>query len=253
MEETQHHTNTVQLHQGHRKRMKNSLISGNHRFEDHQLLEMLLFYSIPRRDTNELAHKLIRECGSLKEVLYAPPEKITAIDGIGIETATQLVLLREIYRRVRKNKYGTREEFDTLTKVGELALSYFDGDKNERVSAMLFDNKMHLLDIVELSRGGANSAPFDKRELARVALLHNATRVILAHNHPSGDTLPSTHDRMANQGAESALEAVGITLIEHLIVSDVGYTPMMQMRMSFYLKMGKNDPKAQFFNYFYAN
>lgn len=254
MEDKQKRSTNEQLHAGHRKRMKDSLIDGGkNNFEDHQLLEMLLFYSIPRVDTNELAHRLIKECGSLKEVLYASPEKLMSVKGIGKETATHIVLIREIYKRVRKNKFEPRKEYDSLTKVGELALSYFDGDKDERISAMLFDGNMHLLNIVELSNGSVNSAPFDKRELARVALMHNATRVILAHNHPSGDTTPSTADRMTNQAAESALEAVGVTLIEHLIVSNIGYTPMMQMRMGFYLKINNNDPRAKFYNYFYAN
>ena len=243
-----------QLHAGHRKRMKDALLSREkNSFEDHQLLEMLLFYSIPRRDTNEIAHRLINECGSLNDVLYAPPEKLTCVDGVGRETVALIAIIREIHKKVRKNKFNVRQKFDTLTKVGELALAYFDSDKNERVSALLLDGGMRLIDIVELSRGSVNSAPFDKRELARVALLHNATRVVLMHNHPSGNTSPSYADRLENQSAESALEAVGITLVEHLIVGEVGYYPMMQMRLGFFLKSGKNDPKAEFYKHFYSN
>lgn len=241
------------LHAGHRKRMKNLLLLESGKLAEHQLLEILLYFSVPRIDTNELAHRLISECGSLKDVVYASPEKLMSVKGIGENTATQIILLREIYKSINRNKFKKRDIFDTLTKVGEFAISYFDGDRKERVSAMLFDSKMHLIDVVELSRGSANSAPFDTRELARVALLHDSTRVVLAHNHPSGELSPSIADRLATQSAESALQAVGVTLIEHLVVGEVGYTPMMQMRLGFFLKSDKNDPKTQFYKHFYSN
>ena len=241
------------LHAGHRKRMKDSLLSRNTDFADHQLLEMLLFYSIPRRDTNETAHRLINECGSLKDVLFAPPERLLSVDGVGRDTVAQIAVLREIYKSIRKNKHYVREQFDALTKVGEFVLSYFDGDKKERVAAMLLNSNMVLINTVELSCGSVNSAPFDSRELARTALVHNATRVILVHNHPAGELSPSTADRLATQNAESALDAVGVTLVEHIIVGEFGYTPMMQLRLGFYLKGDKNDPKAKFYKHFYAN
>lgn len=243
----------ARLHAGHRKRMKELLLIESGKLAEHQLLEILLYFSVPRIDTNELAHRLISECGSLKDVIYASPEKLMNVKGIGENTATQIVLLREIYKCINRNKFRKRDTFDSLTKVGELAVSYFDGDRKERVSAMLFDGKMHLIDIVDLARGSVNSAPFDTRELARLALLHDSTRVVLAHNHPSGELSPSMADRIATQSAESALGAVGVTLVEHLIVGEVGYTPMMQMRLGFFLKSDKTDPKTQFYKHFYSN
>ncbi len=224
---------TKHEHAGHRQRMKNKHAEfGVKIFNDHELMEMLLFYSIPQRNTNDIAHELIRKFETPRKAIEADGQRLTQIKGVKDNTSLLFSLISEIYRRDRVSFPAERGKYDTLSSVGEFFTQYFAGLGEERFCVMLLDSSMRLIKFSEISSGSANSAAIDPRAVARLALAENATNVIISHNHPSGAAIPSSADRETTSRVEAALSAIGITLIEHIVVGEVGYTPTMQMRMS---------------------
>ncbi len=254
MPKTKRASRKESVHSGHRNRMKEQyLVTGGKELNDHELLEMLLFYSMPRIDTNELAHRLINEFGSLRDVIYAPTEKLMKVKGIGKNTAILLSLICDSYRRINLLKLAPNTKFDTLTSIGELLLSYFRADLNERLCAAMFDGNMKLIGIYELSCGYNGGSKFDINELIRLSVIRDAAKVVLAHNHPSGNRDPSTCDRLVTSNAQKALNALNIELVEHIIVSEIGYSPMMQGRLLTFSQMDDSSPYVQFYKYFYSH
>ena len=220
-------------HAGHRKRMKNKLLLfGAKIFNDHELMEMLLFYSNPRQNTNETAHTLVERFKSPRKAIEADPDQLKQIKGVKNNTAILFSLISEIYRRDRVKLPAESEKYDKLSTVGEFLSEYFAGRTDERFCIMMLDSSMRLIRLSEIEGGSACSAAVDPRAVARMALLENATNVIISHNHPSGSSTPSSADRELTSRVEAALSAVGITLIEHIVVGEVGYTPSMQIRLS---------------------
>ncbi|MBR3879907.1 MAG: RadC family protein [Clostridia bacterium] len=210
---------------------KRFLENGGKNFSDHELLEMLLYHVIPRVDTNELAHALLNEFGTLRNVIYADPARIEQVVGAGRATSTFFSLLSAVKRRTDTQKYSTsRFIADTAIKVGNFLVDYYRDAKEEEFCVMLLDSSLGLIEFASLTRGSNNSAAIDVKALAKHALIYNATHVILAHNHPTGSALPSESDRELTQEVDSALSAVGIHLIEHVIVNGTGFKPTMYMR-----------------------
>ncbi len=222
------------IHAGHRDRMKDKYLkSGIDNFSDHELLEMLLYYALPQKNTNELAHNLIAEFGSLKGVLEADTDSLMRVDGIKKHTAILLSLVNGINRRTRISENNDCMIFDSLSKVGEYLLNYYSGLCREQVCVMLFNNSMKLIDFVKISEGSVNSAAIDYRSIATISLTKNASCVILSHNHPNGLAIPSSEDREVTKTVESALSVLGITLLEHIIVGSENYMPSMKAAFGF--------------------
>jgi len=244
-------TTNNHLHHGHRDRMKKRFIeTGGRDFSDHELLEMLLFYVIPRSDTNELAHSLLNEFGTLRDVLNADSARVERVMGAGKSTAVFLSLLFTIRKRIDIQKYeNTRFVADSAIKVGNYFIDYFKDMQHEEFCVMLLDNSLKLIEFKSLSKGSVNSASVDVRALTRYALVSNASHVILAHNHPSGLTIPSVQDRQITTEVEAALSTVGISLMEHMIVNNTSFRPTMYMRV-----LGTGSPEyAKMYKRFYEN
>lgn len=220
------------VHKGHRQRFRDRLhIGRGEDFSDHELLEMLLFYALPRVNTNELAHDLIDKFGSLRNVIYAEPDDIVRIDGAGEAVSTCLLLTSAIYKRINLERYDmSRFTADTLSKVGNFVVDYYKDKQHEELCAMLLNDSFKLIEFVSISSGSVNNSSIDIKSFARHALMKNATRVILAHNHPSGNTTPSIYDRQISIQLEAALRTLDIELVEHLIVNEVSYAPTLHMK-----------------------
>lgn len=207
------------VHSGHRQRMRERFLSGGlEGFGDHEVLELILFYAIPRRDVNELAHRLVESFGSFKGVLDADFEDLCKIDGIGENAATLIKIFAESFR-----KYVLSDEdvyvYDKIAKVGEYAVKLFIGVSVEKLYALLFDNKMKLLDTVMVAEGVVNTVRVSTRTICEKALKKNASCVILAHNHPNGIPQPSDEDVRYSSFLRDFLANFDITLIDHIIVS----------------------------------
>lgn len=230
------------LHKGHRERLRQRFIDSNGReLADHELLELLLFYTHSQIDTNELAHRLIDKCGSLRDVINSSPEKIRSVSGAGKQTALFFEVLTAVNRRVRMQKYFSKKlTFNTLSSVGEFLLEHYNGANREELYAMFLDSSMRLIDFRFIASGSSDGLCFDIKSFARTALDCNAEFVILSHNHPAGQAVPSLSDREKTALVEAALSAIGIGLLEHIVVSDVAYTPTMQNRV----RGGRGDPNS---------
>lgn len=217
------------LHSGHRDRLRNRYQSqGLDGFDDHNVLELLLCYAIPRKDVNELAHRLIRHFGSLSAVFDAELSELVAVEGIGERSATLIRLVIDLNRRYLIDK-GRQQKQISLAETraaGEFFLPYFYGLTEERVYVAFLDDKFRLLSCRSLFEGGLNYAPVSVRKLVECAITLRATNLIIAHNHPAGQALPSVEDRDTTFALAGALRAVELQLLDHIIVAGEEYISM---------------------------
>lgn len=211
----------MSVHEGHRQRMRRQLkTSGMDSLSDVQVLEVLLYYAIPRADTNPIAHRLLERFGSLSGVLEAAPDELLKIDGMG-DTAAQLIcLIPQLERRHFIDRSGKANILNSTSKCGQYLVPFFHGEQEEVVYLLCLDAKCKVIDCVLVHRGGVNVAGIAVRKIVKAALNCNATSVVLAHNHTSGIALPSPEDRETTLTLKAALDAVGIMLADHIIVAD---------------------------------
>ena len=215
------------IHDGHREKMRRRFLQGGlESFADHEALELLLYYAIPRRDTNPIAHALMERYGSLAAVLDAPVEDLQKVEGIGESAAVLLKLVPQLYRKARLAEVERETVLNSSERAGAYLLERFAGEKHEVVYALFLDRKGKLLACRRLGEGGIASAGLDIRRLLEQALLTSASAVILSHNHPSGVALPSADDYMATDRAKSALGSIGVQLADHIIVADQDFVSM---------------------------
>lgn len=216
----------MSIHDGHREKMRRRFLeTGLVGFADHEALELLLFYAIPRRDTNALAHQLLERYGSLETVLAAPVEDLQKVKGIGESAALLLRLVPMLTERCR-TKENAPVILNSTEKAGDYLLRRFDGKKYELVYELCLDRKGKLLAAKLLTEGDVNGAELNIRKLVSNSLLTNASAVILSHNHPSGVALPSGDDFATTERVRVALESVGVQLVDHIIVADGDYVSM---------------------------
>ena len=214
------------IHDGHREKMRRRFLeTGLAGFADHEALEFLLFYAIPRRDTNALAHQLLERFGALEMVLSAPVEDLQKVEGMGESAALLLRLVPMLTERSRR-KEDAPVILNSTEKAGNYMLCRFDGKKNELVYELCLDRKGKLLASKLLTKGDVNGAELNIRKLVGNALLTNASAVILSHNHPSGVALPSGEDFATTDRVRTALESVGVQLVDHIIVADGDFVSM---------------------------
>lgn len=211
----------MNIHTGHRERMKKRFLEhGLENFDDHNILELLLFYALPRADVNPLAHALIAKFGSLSAVFDAPVDELTKVPGIGMNTAVFIKLIPQISRRYLISRSRFDDILDSTKKAGEFLLPHFFAERDEVVYMVCLDAKCKVLNCNRLFRGCVNSANVSVRKIVENALLYNSTSVIIAHNHTSGIALPSNEDKVTTRRIEEALRAVDIVLTDHIIVAD---------------------------------
>lgn len=208
------------------------LKSGPEGFADHELLEMLLYYAMPRRDTNETAHELIEECGSLAAVLEAPIERLSRVPFVKEHASVYLKLIGEISRRYTAQKLQPQKNplqtvYDSVEKVAGLLYPRFLGSTKEMMYVMLMDVGMHVQDVFCVGEGSINSVSITVRAITERAYQRNAASVILAHNHPNGVAIPSREDLRMTDDVKRALAVMGIELIEHFIFADGSYYPIL--------------------------
>lgn len=222
------------IHIGHRQRLKNRFLEeGLEHFDEHQVLELLLFYCIPQRDTNGIAHELLTHFGSLTQVMEAPVEELQKIKGVGESAATFLSLLNAFCRYYQINRTSTGVILSTVDQCGTYLLPFFYGRRNETVFLLCLDAKCKLLCCKEVGEGSVNSAAVPIRRIVEMALGANATSVVLAHNHPSGMALPSGEDQLTTRRLAMSLSAVDIELVDHIVVADEDYVSMRQSGLYF--------------------
>lgn len=214
----------MKLHEGHRKRVKDRyLAEGLDAFEDHQVLELLLFYCIPRKDTNELAHRMIREFGSLAGLFEADPKDISRRCGVSENTAILVSLIPPLARRYFTAKWGDKPALNSSSKAGEYCVSLFAGRTYEAFYAICLDAQNRVNYAALVQEGTLTEAPVYPRLIVEAALRHQASSVILAHNHPGGSMQPSRADAEVTRRVTSALEPISVNVVDHIIVAGERY------------------------------
>ena len=210
--------------EGHRNRLRQRFLkSGFDGFHDYEVIELLLTYGIPRKDTKPIAKDLLRRYGTIPRVLDAPLEKLKEVDGIGDNAALFLRLLRETITEYFKGMVLERKAFKTLGELVEYLNAVIGGRQSETVHVLYLNSKNDLLHSEDLGEGTVSEAVAFPRKIVEGALKRNATSVILAHNHPGGLAEPSDNDDMLTDSVRKALRTVDINLQEHVIISDEGF------------------------------
>ncbi len=218
-----------ETHKGHRERLKNRFLeNGLDDFTDVQALELLLFFAIPQKDTNPIAHALLEHFGSLSRVLDASPVELKKIPGISNHAATLLTLVTQLGRFYQVDAARFVQCLTTLDACGEYLVPYFFARTRETVFLLCLDAKCKVLCCKEIGEGSVNSASISVRKIVETALASNATTVVLGHNHPSGVALPSEEDVETTKRVAAALSAVEIQLVDHIVVADGDYVSMAQ-------------------------
>lgn len=221
----------MSIHDGHRVRMKRRFREeGLDNFNEVNALELLLFYCVPRQDTNPLAHKLLDHFGSFDRVLDATPAELEKISGVGENISTFLHLVKESWRfyHISQTHPNQNRILSTAEACGDFLMPRFLGRRDEMVYMLCLDAKCKLLCCKEVGQGSVNSASVPIRRIVEIALGANATTVVLAHNHPSGIALPSPEDIFTTRRLDHALRSVDIGLADHIIYAEDDYVSMVQ-------------------------
>lgn len=218
----------MSIHEGHRGRMKERFLrEGLDSFSDIQVLEILLFYAIPRKDTNPIAHALLDHFGSLPQVLEATVDELCKVPGISENAAVLLKLTTDVGRVYQVRRSEEVQILDKITKCGDYLKHFFFGQRNEMVYLLCLDAKCGVLCCRKLGEGSVNSANVPIRRVVEIALGVNATSVVLGHNHPSGLAIPSGDDIATTRRLAAALAAVDVKLADHIVVADGDYVSMV--------------------------
>ncbi len=215
------------IHDGHRERLKQTYLeNGLDHMHDVNALELLLFYAVARRDTNELAHALLTRFGSLDGIFHASMKELTEVPGIGEHTAILLTLIPQMVKKSSVSMTGNIRQINSSHDAGMFFLPRFLEEQDEVVLMLCLDSRRSIIKCCEMGRGAVNNVSINTRRVVEKALKEKACSVIIAHNHPRGIAVPSREDDMVTKTLYNALEIVGIRLEDHIIIADGDYYSM---------------------------
>lgn len=208
------------VHDGHRERLRDRFINhGLDSFNDINALELLLFYAIPRRDTNVIAHALLDTFGSLSNVFSASVQELCQVPGIGENAAALICLLPQLMKKSAVSKAAAIQTILCSEDAGNYLLPRFLYEEDEVVLMLCLDSQSRIINCTEIGRGVVNAVETSIRRIVETALKNKATSVIMAHNHPDGLAMPSIEDDAVTKKISESLSLVGITLADHLVVA----------------------------------
>lgn len=221
----------VNPHAGHRNRLKERFLKEGslENFELHNILEILLFFGVPQKDTNEIAHTLIKTFGSFSEVFKADVKKLATVKGMTRNAAVLIKLIPEIYRRyiVENSKEG--EFLNDSDKIKKILIPKFMGRNEEIVYLFCLDNSCKLLREEIVAKGNRCVTHIDLRKITEIVFECGADSIILAHNHPTGGAEPSFYDKNTTERLQRVLAQLDIEFLDHFIVSDNNVVSMMEL------------------------
>ena len=208
------------IHKDHRKRIRARYFKeGIKSMADHNIVEFLLFFGIPYKDTNDIAHELIDKFGDLNGILEAPVEELMKVEGIGENAAALISLIHDIaviYNDVKL--YGIAATSEDMSFSEFLSVKYA-GENRELVYLLYLDSRGKLQHCIKLCEGSPDSAVMDTRMVVEAVIRFDSKNVILAHNHPNGFAVPSTADVEATKNLVPVLRSIGVNLADHIIVA----------------------------------
>lgn len=212
------------VHKNHRMRMRKRFKEqGFDGFAEHEILEMLLFYAIPRHDTNPLAHRILDEYKTLANVFDADVSDLVKIHGLSDTSATFLTMIPHLARIYEKSKCERNTLLHNTESIGYYALSMLQNKPNEEFLLICLDanRRVHWSGII--ATGSIDQLEASPRKVVAEVIKHNAKNVVLAHNHPNGTFLPSDTDKNATRIICDILSSIGVKTIDHIIVAQNRY------------------------------
>lgn len=215
-------------HIGHRDRLRKKFLDNSFDgLEMHEILELMLYYAIPRKDTNPIAHQLIDSFGSISAVFDAPIDKLKE-QGISENCAIYLKLIPQICRLYMDDKHNNTDKIIDVENAGEKLKHKFVGRDYEAVVLLLLDSKHKEVFCGVVSKGSVSACEVYVRKIIELAVMYNAKFAVLAHNHPSGLALPSNDDIYTTGKVFKALKLIQVALIDHVIVADDDYVSLRE-------------------------
>lgn len=205
---------------GHRQRLREKLLTTPAALADYELLELLLGQVLPRRDTKPLAKDLLARFGTLRGAMLARPEELVDVQGFGEGLSGHWALVRELFARLGEEPVRQRQVFSGPEVVAEAARARLGHLRVEEFWVALVDNKNRLMAWERVSTGTVDETPVYPREVLALALKHQASGLILAHNHPGGDPSPSVQDRDLTRRIATSARELGLRVLDHLIVTE---------------------------------
>lgn len=205
--------------EGHRSRMRDRLLTaGPAALADHEMLEMVLFLALPRRDTKPIARALLGTFGHFGAVISAPPADLMRVEGLGEAGTAALKLVQAAAIRLLRSEVMDKPVLTSWDRLIEYLLAALGHEKAEQVRVLFLDNRNRLMADEVMGQGTVNHAPVYPREVVRRALELHATAIVLVHNHPSGDPTPSRDDITMTKAIQLACEALRITVHDHVVI-----------------------------------
>jgi len=217
---------------GHRQRLKDRFVNGGpEALPDYELLELVLFNAISRRDTKPMAKRLIERFGSFAEAVNAPPERLREVEGIGDSAIVQLKLVRAAALRLMQGNIMQRPVLTSWTAVVDYCRAAMGFEAQEQFRILFLDKKNRLIADEVQQRGTVDHTPVYVREVVKRALELSASAIILVHNHPSGDPTPSRADIDMTRQIVDAAKPLGIGVHDHIIVGRQGHASLKGLRL----------------------
>lgn len=210
---------TENIHKGHRQRMwKKYLENGIDCFEEHEILEILLYSAYSRRNTNDIAHRLLQRFGSLQGVISAEHDELCSVEDVGPSAAATIAFLGDVSKKYAKKDY-TGTDLSMSEDLRRFCAELFNGCDAEVMHVLFLDGSYCLVAESRLSNGSSEHTDIDLKTIAAKAIKHQCSNVVLVHNHPSGLAAASNADVAATRRAATALKNIGIILADHIIVA----------------------------------
>ena len=217
------------VHEGHRARLKEKYRKyGLESFMDIEALELLLFFAIPRANTNELAHALLDRFHGLRGVMEADLNALRAVPGIGENAATLLRLVTDLNSRYQRAGSARGTQIRSSHDAGVFLLPMFQYRNEERSVLLSMDTAGRVIDCQVLEDGTSSAVGVAARMIVDIVLHNKAARVILAHNHVSGIALPSAVDVETTAKVYRMLQMIGVELVDHLIMGDTDFVSLRE-------------------------
>lgn len=217
----------IKLHEGHRERIKKKyLLDGIDKFNIHEILELVLYYAIPRKNTNDIAHFLLNKFGSLSAVFDAPINLLKEVDGVGESAAIFIKLIPDLTRAYMDSKASESVRMLSIKDACDKLALQFLGRSEEVVALMLLDAKYKLLYCGVINKGTVNSVDLYSRKVVELIVMYNASAGIIGHNHPSGLAFPSKDDIISTEKIKLIFKNMGIKFLDHIIVADGDYVSL---------------------------